>query len=832
MKVNQQRPPSQWPMIFLFIVFSFFILISGHLFYKYQKNALIQEKQRELSTICDLKIGQISQWRIERLGDGQFLSENRLMAVKFIDFLRKPTDNSLRADILLSLSSLTNNFDFTTILILDTEGNTRLSFPEQDTLTGGHLKPLLPGFIKQHKIILTDVHRSDSTDNPHLDLIVPLTDVTVNDTLILGLLALRIDPEKVLYPLIQSWPTPSKSAESLLIRKEGNEVVYINELRHLKNPGLSLRKPVTDKKLPAVMAVQGITGSVDAEDYRGVKVIAAMRKVPGTPWYMVSKIDRDEIFAALNKEMTMVIIIIALIIASLGLLLSFIIRNQRVKFYRKQYENELDRLALVKHFDYILKFANDIILLIDSNLKIIEANDRALEAYMYSRDELIGMRLEKIRAPETISHLHEQLRNIIDNESATFETIHKRKDNTVFPVEISSRVVYIEGIRYFQTIGRDITERKHSEDILKESEEKFRKIFDESPFPMAMTGKDFIIMRANSAFINMIGYKESELKYLTFRDITMPEYIKNDEISLMRLINQELPNYHTEKRYVRKDGTVIWGSTTVSIIRNNKDEVQLFLAMVEDITSRKQTESELLAAKERAEESDKLKTAFLHNVSHEIRTPMNAIIGFSALLLDTELSEDERNQYGDIIFQSSMQLLSIINDIVDVANIESGQVRLKTSETNLNSNLRSLHDQFRFEPKYESINIILNPGLPDDESIIITDSTKLIQILSNLVNNALKFTNEGQVRFGYSLADNFLEFFVDDTGIGIPSEEIDKIFDRFYQVARVDSKKYAGTGLGLSICKAYVDLLGGKIWVTSQSGKGTSFRFTIPFIRP
>ena len=170
-----------------------------------------------------------------------------------------------------------------------------------------------------------------------------------------------------------------------------------------------------------------------------------------------------------------------------------------------------------------------------------------------------------------------------------------------------------------------------------------------------------------------------------------------------------------------------------------------------DITKRKRAEAELIAAKEKAEESDRLKTAFLHNVSHEIRTPMNAIIGFSTLLNEPDLTEADRHQYIDIIFQSGSQLLSIINDIVDIANVESGQAKVNLSVINLNSTMKSLNEQFSINAKQKNVKINLYTALPDEDSSIVTDSTKLVQILSNLINNAIKFTNDGQIDFGYVL---------------------------------------------------------------------------------
>ena len=644
-------------------------------------------------------------------------------------------------------SSVTRNIEYKNILLIDSLGKVRGHYPGQDTLIGDYLKLQLPDLMKLESGILTDLHQVSNISYIHLDLIIPLINTWQKDSTVFGLLALRIDPEEILYPLVKTWPVPSKTAEALLIRQEGEEVIYLNELRFKKNSKLVLRKSVSEEKLPEAMAVRGIEGTIDGIDYRGASVISAMKKVPGSQWYLIAKINHNEVFSALNEQMTMIIIIIILFILTIGLLLGIIEWNENARFYREKYEAELDHMALRKHFDYILKYANDIIFLTDRNMNIIEANDRAAEAYQRDRKELIGMSLSKIRAPGAVRELENENRILDQKGFSTYETVHVRKDGTTIPVEISARKVEIEGVKYFQSICRDITERKFAEETLRESEERFRKIFEESPISIAMTGKDLGIIRANSAFCKMLGYKEEELKSVTLRNFTHPDYIAGDDVSFLRLVAEEIPVYHTENRYIRKDKTVIWGSATISIIRNNNDEVQYFLAMIEDITQRKKAEAELIAAKEKAEESDRLKTAFLHNVSHEIRTPMNAIIGFSALLNEPDTTEEEKHQFIDIIFQSGSQLLSIINDIVDIANVESGQVKLNIKEMNLNSSLRSLDEQFSYKEEPDVISINLDTGLPDKRALIMTDSTKLIQILSNLINNATKFTKEGTDRF-------------------------------------------------------------------------------------
>ncbi|MFH0842579.1 MAG: PAS domain S-box protein [Bacteroidota bacterium] len=828
MNSKNQNHGTPWPFIVLFYVLASSSLVLGFIYYKSIEKNLLADTIDQLSAIADLKVRQIMQWRDERLSDGIFLSANTPHVRQFSGFIKDPANKSLKADLLRSLRSYTDNYDFRNAVLIDKYQNVRLFYPDQDTIIGDYLKELLSGVIEKGKVVITDIHQTGNVSFVHLDLIVPLKGPGVNDSTVFAALVLRIDPNKILYPILQSWPVVSRTAEALLIHVEGEEVVYLNKLRHAEDIELALRKPLTRQNLSAVMAVQGIMETTDAIDYRGVPVLAAMKKVPGTPWFLIAKIDREEAYSQLYNSRGQVILITVMFILMSGFFLGFLWRRQRIRFYKDRYESERERMALVKHFDYILKNANDIILLVDKDFIIVEANDKACETYQFDRQELIGKNANQLRSQFT-GRIGNDYQILGDAGHLTYETVHRRKDGTEFPIEISARRVEIEGIPYYQSIGRDITERKIAEEILRESEEKFRKVFEESPFSMVMTGKDMGIISVNTAFCNLLGYGEEELLGLTFRNFTHPEHISQDELNILRLVKQEIPVYHTEKRYIRKDGSVIWGSTTVNIIRNTRGEAVLYFAMIEDITARRKAETELISAKEKAEESDRLKTAFLHNVSHEIRTPMNAILGFSSLLNETGINADEQKQFVDVIFQSGNQLLSIINDIVDLASIESGQVKLNMREINLNSELRKLSEQFGYKQKPQDITLILDTPFPDKNAHITTDGTKLIQILSNLINNAFKFTKKGRITFGYSQKENCLEFFVRDTGVGIAPEHQKKVFDRFYQVDSAVSRHYSGTGLGLSICRAYVELLGGTIWLTSQPGEGSVFKFTLPY---
>lgn len=248
-----------------------------------------------------------------------------------------------------------------------------------------------------------------------------------------------------------------------------------------------------------------------------------------------------------------------------------------------------------------------------------------------------------------------------------------------------------------------------------------------------------------------------------------------------------------------------------------------------EIEVRKRTEADLIVAKEKAEESDRLKTAFLHNISHEVRTPMNAIIGFSGLLGEPTIASEKQVQFIDIITQSCYQLLGIITDIISIATIEAGQESTAEERVDLNMIMKQTYELFRPKCQAKGLTLVSENLLLHDEVLIISDETKLIQILTKLLDNAIKFTREGYVNFGYSVNEKEIEFYVEDTGIGISPEMQQEIFKHFSQVESTGAREFGGSGLGLSISKAYVELLGGEVWLKSELGKGSTFYFTIPY---
>jgi PAS domain S-box-containing protein len=420
-------------------------------------------------------------------------------------------------------------------------------------------------------------------------------------------------------------------------------------------------------------------------------------------------------------------------------------------------------------------------------------------------------------------------------------------------------------------ISMDITKRKQAEETIVKERTLLKTLIDNLPSAVFVKDKDYRKIVANTIHISSMARHLSSLGLdpnidiigKTDFEVTSKEWAEKYFANDQKVIRDGQVQINKEEEGVSPDGKQIWLLVSKIPIRDKDGVINGMVGITTDITERKLAEEklqkqkaeiekqnieyatlneeylsvneelrasneELKVARDKAEESDRLKTAFLQNMSHEIRTPMNGILGFTALLRNPGLTDVKQQEFIQLIEQSGQRMLNIINDIIDLSKIETGQIDISSKEINVNHLLKQLHAFFKPEAEGKGLNLTYKTELSDELCKIKTDETKLTRVLSTLINNALKFTKSGTIVFGYHRKEQVLEFYVQDTGIGIVPEMQEIIFERFRQVDMSIARNYEGAGLGLAISKAFVEKLAGKIWVESELGKGSTFFFNIP----
>jgi PAS domain S-box-containing protein len=566
----------------------------------------------------------------------------------------------------------------------------------------------------------------------------------------------------------------------------------------------------------------------------------------------------------------------------------------------------------------IISTMDELLILLDTKGNILTVNNSVIETLGYELKELTGKSAEIFFVKDQIK------KSLIDSIvqgtiMKNIDTCLQSKDSKEVPVIFSCSPTRdiedkINGIVF---IARDITERKRSEELLKESEGRVRAKLDAILSPEGDIGNldlaDIIdvkkiqvlmdnfyrltkigvaILSVKGDVLVATGWQEICTKFHrihpvacknceesdtiltkdiasgTFKrykcknnmwDISTPIIVGRKHFGNLYLgqflFDDELPDYELFHKQARQYGfneeeyiaalekVPRWSHETVNSTMSFYTELVNLISnlsysnikLAQILSQQKHIENDLEKAKEKAEESDHLKSAFLANMSHEIRTPMNGILGFAEQLKTPDLAGERQQEYIRIIEISGKRMLNIINDIISISKIESGQIEVSISETNINEQIQFLYTFFKPEVERSGIQIFYKTSLPTKEAIINTDREKVYAILTNLIKNAIKFTFYGSIEFGYNIKSMSangkpveLEFFVKDTGAGIRPEQKEIVFERFRQGSESNTRNYEGAGLGLSISKAYVEVLGGKIWVESELGRGSTFYFTIP----
>lgn len=497
--------------------------------------------------------------------------------------------------------------------------------------------------------------------------------------------------------------------------------------------------------------------------------------------------------------------------------------SDRIKFEKDLQHNE-------RLYKSLVETSPDAICMLNLDGTTIFSNQKKADMFGFdTADDLVGINAFGLIAPEfqyLVQEISEKL--LTDGFIDAIEVKFTQKDGNTFWGELRSTLIKDDNNnpQYVINVVTNINERKKIQEAWQDSETRFRSAFENAPIGMELITLSGKIMKVNRAFCDLVGYSAAELENISFRDFTYQDDLNDNEEYVKNLTTGDCDYVNFEKRYVRKDKRIIWVNVCASLFRNSLGDPLYFIAQVEDISQRKQMAEEIIRAKEKAEESDRLKLALLTNMSHELRTPMNGILGFTELITRSG-APNEVKDMAQMVATSGKRLMQSIDSIMLLAQLQSSTntIRLTPASVNLSEELTFVAKSMEDNAFQKGLDYIIN--IP--ENIISIAEVKLIRMaFSVVIENAIKYTQNGFVKISALSDNNVVKVVIEDTGIGIPEKYIDKIFEEFRQVSEGYDRNYEGIGIGLSIAKRIVELFKGSITVKSIQNSGSIFTITLP----
>jgi PAS domain S-box-containing protein len=708
--LKEEKRPVPWRPVLIFSLTTIGLILLIYIYYQSQKTRIFSEQKDNLSSIAILKLKQIEIWHDERIGDASIIKANEPLINKIYQFYTK-SDTSLKNDLHYWITAMRNQYDYSNVILLDTTVTIKLAFSNTEALENKELSKEIKQIPGDRSIYMTDMKRDTRNDSAYLDLLVPIFHKNKNKSDFFGVIVLRINPSKILFPLINLWPTSSKSSETLLIRREGDSVIYLNELRHKSNTALKLLLPLTNKSLLAAKAIKGEQGLVTGVDYRNIPVVGFVTPIKQFSWFMVNKTDKAELLAPVKRYF-----ILSLLISILILILNTIIfrnwlKDQRnkaflIKLATESHIHELEE----KFYTAFHRSPISVAISLQKNNQFIEVNDVFTKDMEYSREEVLGktpleldfwfeesdrawiineiaengnisgkvIRLrsktgkliygltsisvilvegepcnlitvvnitESKKAEQQLLESEKLFRNLFENMLNGFaycKMLHEdgqpldflylnvnksfsrltglanvegkkasqaipgiqRTDNEL--LERYQRVsasgepetfeIFVESMQmwflisvyspqkgYFVAVFDVISERKKAEASLRESEEKFKYVFDHSVIGKSITLPSGEV-NVNKAFCDMMGYTSEELSKIKWQDFTHPDDIELTQSTISTILQGNKEFVRFKKRYIRKDGSVLWADVATALRFDKNGKPLYFMTSVNDIT--------------------------------------------------------------------------------------------------------------------------------------------------------------------------------------------------------------------------------------------------------
>lgn len=464
--------------LLIFAALTLAIGVAGWLIYMHERASIRRDRNAAISAVADLKVADISRWLDERRSYARLIASDPFLAAGIRGWLADGAPPDARREQLVAwLGNLRYAVGSESLAIVDAK--VRVLLNSGPVALDEQSYRRIEAAMASGDVVVSDLYRIDGAESGPsiaLDIIAPIKSVNLLEGLTDKLLLMRINAAQYLFPLMRRWSTPSLTGETLLVRREGEEVFFLNPLPSIFAPPMTVRRSVNEPDLPSAKALRGVPSVGEGIDYRGVPVLAATRSVPGTDWIMIAQIDSDEIYAPLCHvaAATAMAVFVCIIASGAGIALWW--SQQRAGWHAASLRTRLERQALVRHFDYLSKYANDIILLSDETGRLLEVNARAEQAYGLSREELLGCPIHTLGDSFGRSTARRQAVTLQPAEGMVFDTQHRRKDGSLFPVEVSTRTIDVEGRQFRHSIVRDISDRVQAEKRVRDLDEQLRRV--------------------------------------------------------------------------------------------------------------------------------------------------------------------------------------------------------------------------------------------------------------------------------------------------------------------------------------------------------------------
>lgn len=948
-RLDQSQPKkatnrtSRLTLVVVFLAAAVIVSLVGRGYFFSQRAALLDKREAELASIRDLKQAQIVQWRSSLIADGRAVVHDPTLDDDVDGWLSRTPDPGAPDNLRTWMETIVSARGYAGAWLISADGSRSINTTGATRPSRRELDEALAAATSSDATI-TDLYLDATTGSPRLDVIAPLMG---GRGVARAVLVLRRDPAQYLYPLIQGWPVPSASSETLLLRRDGGSIVYLNDLRFRSAAALRFSVSAANEEILGVQALSGGPRVVQGVDYRGTPVIGAVGPIEGSPWFIVAKVDRSEAYAPIDDALRSTLLAVALVLVVLGLGLMVVWRQNVLALLRQSLESERSAQQLSQQYDYLTRYANDVVLLANEDLRIIQVNDRAEKVYGYTREELLSMSLGQLRDPRDADTPSLDAR-LAEGGGDVYESRHSTKTGAIVDVEVSARAIRSGERTLYLAIIRDITDRKRVETELAERHARLQALLDNAPYGAHMYelmpderlvftgynaragrilgidhepllgktleeafpgnvgtetpeayrrvardggtwstdqiaydaegvagafevyafsfGPDRVsvffrdvteLKRADHELRRTSAYLESLIDYanapiivwdptlritrfnhaferLTRRsadevlghplELLFPEASRDESLSLIGRAMQGESWESVEIPILRADGDVriaLWNSANIYDVEGG-DNLTAVIAQGQDITDRKEAEQ---ALKERTDDllrSNAELEKFAYVASHDLQEPLRMVSSYTQLLqkryqgrLDTDA--DEFIAYA---VDGATRMRTLINELLAYSRVGSqGTPFVSTDlESVVDSVMQGLETAIA-----ESGATVTREHLPE----VWGDKTQLWQVFQNLITNALKFRGADPVviHIGARREGDEWVLSVTDNGIGIEPTYFDRIFVIFQRLqSRTD---YAGTGMGLAICKRIIERHGGRIWVESSPGAGSTFYFTL-----